>query len=358
MTNSMNYQNKAFPCYSGVTINITNPTLNAPPMNANCPHGCAVHNQTPMFTVDQAGAMTNTSNTNTSQVNPNAFTPTIQAPVDQAYIVPNTNQAFEQKPQAVGQQAYPPNYYLNNYNYINNGEHGVSKNAGNTGYTQNPQAQSFPPNGFFNQAQPQVAGIEEDNLASSREIIQNLDNRLAEQKELEKNGKKTKVVALTNEYIMSLEKYLDNPNSEIRLMASKEVLTRLDEDHDRFNDAALNALLNKMLQDPNKLVRIAALSAFSSQLASGNDYTIQLLNNIKNNPNSDKEDVIQVADIMLKMASTTETRYVPVKQDTGVMPSNVELENLKQQNEQLRTQLGQYKENDIAAMLQAQQGQQ
>ena len=87
-----------------------------------------------------------------------------------------------------------------------------------------------------------------------------------EQKELEKNGKKTKVVALTNEYIMSLENYLNNPNTEIRLMAAKEILTRLDEDKDRYDDVALNALLNKMLQDPEQLIRVAAMSAFSSKV--------------------------------------------------------------------------------------------
>ena len=95
-------------------------------------------------------------------------------------------------------------------------------------------------------------------------------------------------------------------------MASKEILTRLDEDKDRYNDAALNALLNKMLQDPSKLVRIAALSAFSSQLASGNDYTVTLLKNIQNNPSADKEDVLQAADILLKMSGGTEIKHIPV----------------------------------------------
>ena len=109
----------------------------------------------------------------------------------------------------------------------------------------------------------------------------------------------------------SLENYLNNPNDEIRLMASKEILTRLDEDKDRYNDAALNALLNKMLQDPSKLIRVAALSAFASQLASGNDYTITLLHNIQQNPSADKEDVLQAADILLKMSAGTEVKNIP-----------------------------------------------
>ena len=150
----------------------------------------------------------------------------------------------------------------------------------------------------------------EDDLSVSKEIIEELDSKNAEMKELEKNGKEVKVVALTNEYIMSLENYLNNPNTDIRLMASKEVLTRLDEDHERYDDAALNALLNKMLQDPSKLIRVAALSALSSNLASGNNYTIELLNRIQQNPDSDKQDVLDAAQILLNRTAKTEVRYV------------------------------------------------
>ena len=148
-------------------------------------------------------------------------------------------------------------------------------------------------------------------MTRSKTIIGDLDEREAEIEEEKKNTKETKIVALTDEYIKSLENYLNNPNDEIRLMASKEVLTRLDEDKDRYNDAALNALLNKMMQDPNKLVRIASLSACASQLASGNDYTVQLLHNIQSNPNSDKEDVLQAADILLKMSAGVEVKNIP-----------------------------------------------
>ena len=103
--------------------------------------------------------------------------------------------------------------------------------------------------------------------------------------------------------------------AEVRLMAAKEILTRLDEDKDRYDDAALNALLNKMLQDPSKLIRLAALSAFASQLACGNDYTVQLLQNIQSDPNADKEDVLQAADILLKMSAGVEIKQVPADQE-------------------------------------------
>ena len=153
-----------------------------------------------------------------------------------------------------------------------------------------------------------------EDLTASKTIIGSLDERNAEIKEAKKNTKEQKIVALTDEYIMSLENYLNNPNDEIRLMASKEILTRLDEDKDRYDDAALNALLNKMLQDPSKLIRLAALSAFASHLACGNEYTIQLLQNIQSNPNADKEDALQAADILLKMSAGVEVKNVPASE--------------------------------------------
>ena len=157
--------------------------------------------------------------------------------------------------------------------------------------------------------------VEDTDFTRSTNIIEDIDERVAEKEKEKKNTKEKKVVALTDEYIKSLENYLNNPNDEIRLMASKEVLKRLDEDKDRYNDAALNALLNKMMQDPSKLVRLASLSAFSSQLASGNDYTVKLLHNIQSNPNADKEDVLQAADILLKMSAGVEVKNIPIPQD-------------------------------------------
>ena len=148
-----------------------------------------------------------------------------------------------------------------------------------------------------------------------------MNEREDELKAEKKNSKEKRVVALTDEYIKSLENYLNNPNQEIRLMASKEILTRLDEDKTRFDDAALNALLNKMLQDPSKLIRVASLSAFNAQLASGNDYTIHLLNTIQQNPSADKEDVLQAADILLKMSAGTEIRQIPTPEEKDNQPT-------------------------------------
>ena len=84
-----------------------------------------------------------------------------------------------------------------------------------------------------------------------------------------------------------------------------------------------------MLQDPEKLIRIAALSAFSSQLASGNEFTFELLTNIQKDPNADKEDVVQAADCLLKMSSKTETKFTPAEKQ--YIQPNVEEKQVEKQ---------------------------
>ena len=241
------------------------------------------------------------------------------------------NGATGQKYQDSGYgQAYPAGYYINNYNIQSpdtktnpelRQDNNSNRNNAEINNLSNPDNYTDVRN-----INPEVANQykdyadslgkqEPEDMTASTNIISDLDERNAEIREANKNTKETKVFALTDEYIKSLENYLDNPNDELRLMASKEVLTRLDEDKNRYDDAALNALLNKMLQDPSKLVRLAALSAFASQLANGNDYTVQLLQNIQTNPNGDKEDALQAADILLKMSAGVEVKNVPVKEE-------------------------------------------
>ena len=341
MTNPIHYPNQSLPSYSGVTINISHPTVNAGQYPNICPPSCNACYPTQITPSTQQSVAVD------SRFNPytqyHITNPTGQNPYPQN-LAPNSPNSLPQPPQYLPQQgeltkltqapmqtgvpeyvntpaskvgettkpesnpAYPPQYYLNNYNYIQNGEKSnfqtpiPAKNVTEQNFVaKEPVAQNY-----------NIVPQEED-MSSSENIKNELDARLAEQKDLEKNGTKTNIVALTNEYIMSLENYLNNPNTEIRLMASKEILTRLDEDKDRHDDAALNALLNKMLQDPEKLIRIAALSAFSSQLASGNEFTFELLQNIQNDPNADKEDVVQAADCLLKMSSTKETKFIPAE---------------------------------------------
>lgn len=320
--------------YSGVTIQITNPAVNL----GNGKGGC------------NPGALQG------SPVQAYQDAPQGIYQVPQAQIGQNnqreiygytTNPQMAQQPN--GFQAYPAQYYLNNYNYQANdkaheniaadeNEAGKTKTAENN-LNQvskedldaiNKELENIKkPNSSTDTAQTTEADTdttdgtalkhydtgedknEKQDFSKSNGIINDLDARDAQLKADKKNSTQKRVVALTDDYIKSLENYLNNPNDEIRLMASKEILMRLDEDKERYNDAALNALLNKMLQDPSKLIRVAALSAFASQLASGNDYTVELLHNIQNNPSADKEDVLQAADILLKMSGGTEIKNIP-----------------------------------------------
>lgn len=312
------------PNYSGVTIQISNPAVNVGREN-------------------QGLGIAQKSIGNDGYIQGIAPNPQLMCYKDCANPYYATNPVSQQ----FIPQAYPAQYYLNNYNYQANGKPVVDNSADALNKNQNgfadeqnanltkadveelnkqleqiqaeskQSANSLPSdninnidNGDNKKPEDKVE-IKEEDMSKSNGIINDLDARDAQLKAEEKNSKQKRVVALTDEYIKSLENYLNNPNDEIRLMASKEILMRLDEDKNRYDDAALNALLNKMMQDPSKLIRVAALSAFSSQLASGNDYTVKLLHNIQTNPNADKEDVLQAADILLKMSGGTEIKNIP-----------------------------------------------
>lgn len=286
--------------YSGVTIQISNPAVN---VGSRPQCLCNQQNIEGYYNIPQASAYAGqyVTNPQNEAVLPQKQ-PTQDSQSANAYPYP---------------QAYPAAYYLNNYNQpvYNQSETKTAEPQPqeNTfqeeGVVQDPNAGL----GIANKYDAYAASTapKETDLTKSQNIIGEINEREAKIVEEKKNTKETKIVALTDEYIKSLENYLNNPNDEIRLMASKEILTRLDEDKDRYDDAALNALLNKMLQDPSKLIRVAALSAFSSGLACGNDYTVNLLHNIQSNPNADKEDVLQAADILLRMSAGVEVKNIP-----------------------------------------------
>ena len=355
MTNPM--INPQQPNYSGVTIQISNPAV-------NLGRNCSIPNA-PQGYQAQAYQAQGYQTQGYQDVPQGVY----QVPQAQIGAIPQkeiygyaTNPQMTQQPN--GFQTYPAQYYLNNYNYQGDGRTAESANGKNgtenavnksdieainkeleniknasevANKTQNADSKdvnSTQAGEIANEAnQTDSVGAEgtalkhydtgedkdtKQDMTKSVGIIDDLDAREEQIKADKKNSKQKRVVALTDEYIKSLENYLNNPNDEIRLMASKEILMRLDEDKDRYNDAALNALLNKMLQDPSKLIRVAALSAFASQLASGNDFTVELLHNIQANPSADKEDVLQAADILLKMAGGTEVKNIPnpaVKED-------------------------------------------
>lgn len=331
------------PNYSGVTIQIANPAVYA---NGACQYpknNMDNYTTPPILQQQQQQQLQQLQNNieysnsyDAQQATPKNYVtnPQIYNPATLPYSTNSYSNNAVAQPLAPQNNAYPPQYYLNNYNYQYNqpnpqnssipNENQVANNSNNI---PNYQDLTTPQEKQINPMQ-NAGGVEENKIdlnsyrealktdeaqdfTKSNDIIANLDDRIAEAKTKKENSTQKNIIALTDEYIKSLENYLNNPNDDIRVMASKEILKRLDEDKDRKDDAALNALLNKMMQDPSKIVRVAALSAFNSGLATGNDYTVKLLHDIQNNPNSDKEDVLQAADILLKFSAGEEVKNIP-----------------------------------------------
>ena len=96
-------------------------------------------------------------------------------------------------------------------------------------------------------------------------------------------------------------------------MGGKEVIARLEEDHSRKDDKALNALVNKMLQDPYTPVKILALSALDSRVVTGDDYTVGLLKAMQNSSSGYGQDAMQATNILLKMSGKKVEKEFEVK---------------------------------------------
>lgn len=134
-----------------------------------------------------------------------------------------------------------------------------------------------------------------------------------ENKTTEKKTEKREIVQLTDDYIKNLENYLNSQDKEVRLMGGKEVIARLEEDHSRKDDKALNALVNKMLQDPYTPVKILALSALDSRVVTGDDYTVGLLKQMQNSSSGYGQDALQATNILLKMSGKKVEKEFEVK---------------------------------------------
>ena len=124
------------------------------------------------------------------------------------------------------------------------------------------------------------------------------------EKMVENNTSATKTdkakVELTDRYVMNLESYLNSQDKKLRLMAAKDVVSRLQEDETRRENPALIALTNKMLQDPNLAVRSLSLAALEANLVSGDDFTTKLLTNMSKVKNSEEADI--ATKILLRMS--------------------------------------------------------
>ena len=131
----------------------------------------------------------------------------------------------------------------------------------------------------------------------------------------DKKTEKRKIIQLTDNYIKNLENYLDSQDKQIRLNAAKEVYARLEEDDSRFDDKALTALINKMLQDPSREIRFIALTALDGRLCKGDDYTVGVLNQMQANNNDPlNQEAADANSILLKMSGREVEKEFEVKE--------------------------------------------
>lgn len=134
-----------------------------------------------------------------------------------------------------------------------------------------------------------------------------------ENKETNKKTEKRQIVQLTDNYIKTLENYLNSQDYEVRLMGAKEVVARAQEDESRKDDKALIALTNKMLQDPAQPIRILAQSLLESRAITGDDYTVKVLQKMQNSQDGYGQDALSATNILLKMSGNTVEKEFEVK---------------------------------------------
>lgn len=168
---------------------------------------------------------------------------------------------------------------------------GQTTNYNTTNFTTTPsQCPCYPAN-YYTQNYNQQAPVQQD----------------------KKKTEKRDIVVLTDQYIKVLENNLNSQKKEVRLMAAKEVLARLQEDDKRKDDVALNALVNKMLQDPYQNVRFIAMAALESRQATGDNRSVAILQNIQKQKTSYGEDSLKASNILMKMSGKTVQKEFEVK---------------------------------------------
>ena len=250
-----------------------------------------------------------------SGVNIHIYNPAVCAPGAQG---PNYN---------VNSPCYPPGYYTgtigpdgkfpqqqnqnttqqtgnNANNHINepqgtNGQStGPNQNGVNNQSGTNGQNTASNPNGVNGQN-----GTDGNNGASGVNSSNNQN----------KKTEKRDIVQLTDDYIRNLENFLMSQEKEVRLNAAKQVYDRLAEDNSRYDDAALNALINKMLQDPAQEIKLLALSALEDRIVSGNELTVKLLKDMQQSSANNGLDSIDASNALLNMSAKKVQKEFEVK---------------------------------------------
>ena len=204
--------------------------------------------------------------------------------------------------------AYPSNYYTQQF--VPPG--GITAQGGNAVVNNTIQS----PQGGGS-SQPAAQLMQSDNTNSTNtESKQSTETKTTESADKKKTEKR-KIVELTDEYIKNLENYLNSQDPEVRMMGAKEVVARLQEDDSRKDDAALTALINKMLQDPSQQIRFLALSMLDSRTCTGDDYTVGVLKKMQTSTSGYGQDAAQATNILLKMSGNVIEKEFEVPEKTS-----------------------------------------
>lgn len=213
---------------------------------------------------------------------------------------------------AQGQNVSVPNYSGVNIQIFNPsvtpaGATAPVYNVNAPNYSTNPANGCYPSNYYTNNWGQNGLGNNALGLTSANNSQTTTSNKKTEKRE---------IVQLTDEYIKNLENYLNSQDKEIRMMGAKEVIARLEEDHERKDDKALNALVNKMLQDPYTPVRVLAMSALNTRIATGDNITVNILQQMQNSASGYGQDALQASEILLKMSGQKVEKEFEVKNET------------------------------------------
>lgn len=245
---------------------------------------------------------------NYSGVNIQIFNPTVGVPGAGAPVYNVNSPNYQSNPN----NHYPAGYYINQWGSPQQQQPSASATASATATVQQPSPSPTA-------APVQTVKDEQSSSATApaQSQAQGDEKKSAAKDETKETPKKEKrkIVQLTDDYIKTLENYLNSQDKEVRLMGAKEVVARLMEDESRKDDKALTALINKMLQDPSQQVKFLALSMLDSRNVTGDATTVQLLQAMQQSQSGYGQDALLASNILLKMAGKTVEKEFEVKDD-------------------------------------------
>ena len=241
------------------------------------------------------------------QQNPNAVSINIYSP--QAYGNGNaTNPVCSQAmPMNNYYPVYGPNTQPNLPLYPANYNNMINRQNGYPEYPNNAQMLSDMPNNQANKANTDTR--------AKHTIVENSSNNTNSTEESKDNKKKKdkKIIPLNDQYVQTLENYLNDANPKVRLLAAKELLERLKEDENRKDNPSLIPLVNKILQDTSPTVRFLGLTSHQLGYCTGDNETVNILKQIQAE-NKDKigQEQLLASEILLKM---TAPDAIKIKED-------------------------------------------